>query len=260
MMRSLALPTLLVALCAQGQWDVPVPVVLNGSTAQQRQVLGLADPVDSTSAVSLAAARDNASTYALATGNVVLAADLAPAPTVYTTGMVVHILPQQANDQGALLDLNGLGPRPIAKQGGLPLDSADLFPGVPARLVYDGNMFILLGSTYLPCRTGFKAVAREFCIEDSSHAAVNFYDAVQTCTQMGARLCTFSEWTHACRSIPDFMGTVPSYEWVDSAANNARQVPSGSWTFLRYRERHPPGCRSLSSDRRCSCPGLCNFR
>jgi len=231
-MRVLALlMPMLGALCVHGQWDVPVPVVLNGSTAQQRQVLGLADPVDSSSAVSMAAARDNAATYALATGHMVLIADLVPAPSAYSAGMVVHLLPQQANGPGAQLDLNGLGPRPLAKQGGLPLDSADLFPGIPVRLVYDGTVFMLLGSTYLPCRSGFRAVAREFCIEDSSRAAVNFYNAVQACTLMGARLCTFSEWTHACRSIPDFMGTVPSYEWVDSAANSAtdaKRVGQGS--------------------------------
>lgn len=230
-MRSLSLLTLFTAFIAQGQWDVPVPLVLNGGTEDERQVLGLADPVDSTAAVSLATARDNATTYALATGSTVLTATLAPAPNAYAAGMVVHILPQQANRPGAQLDLNGLGPRPLAKQGGLPLDSADLFPGIPARLVYDGTMFLLLGNSYLPCRTGFRAVAREFCIEDSSRAALTFYSAAQACTQMGARLCTFSEWTHACRSIPDFMGTVPSFEWVDSAANSAtdaKRVGQGS--------------------------------
>ncbi|MFN6178817.1 MAG: hypothetical protein ACK46G_14940 [Flavobacteriales bacterium] len=220
-MRSLALITLLATLCAHGQWDVPVTVVLNGSTAQQRQVLGLSNPVDSSAAISLAAARDNATTYALAFGSTLIMADLAPSPSAYTVGMVVHLLPQQANGLGAQLDLNGLGPRPLAKQGGLPLDSADLFPGIPARLVYDGNAFILLGNTYLPCRQGYTAVAREFCIEDSSRAPLNFFDAAKACTDLGARLCTFSEWTHACRNIPDFMGTVPTYEWVDSAANNA---------------------------------------
>jgi hypothetical protein len=198
-----------------------VPLVLNGSTPEQRQIKGLADPVDSSAAVSLAAARDNATTYAVAIGSVVIVANLSPAPSSYATGMVIHLLPQQANSPGAQLDLNGLGLRPLAKQGGLPLDSADLFPGIPARLVYDGTSFILLGNTYLPCRLGYRAVAREFCIEDSSRAALNFFDAAKACTDLGARLCSFSEWTHACRNIPDFMGTVPTYEWVDSAANNA---------------------------------------
>jgi hypothetical protein len=50
---------------------------------------------------------------------------------------------------------------------------------------------------------------------------VNVDTAAATCTTTGARLCTFSEWTHACRVIPGFMNTVPSFEWVDHAANNA---------------------------------------
>lgn len=232
-MRALIIPLSVLAFTGSvhGQWDVPVPVFLNGALPEQRQVTGLADPVDSSSAVSLAASRDNATTLATATGASVLEVALDPAPTAYTAGMVLHVLPLEANSAGAQVDVNGLGAVPILKQGGLPLDSADLFPGIPARMVFDGNSFLLLGSTYLPCRSGFRAVAREFCIEDSSRTAVNFYTAAANCTALGARLCTFSEWTHACRVVPGFMNTVPSYEWVDSAANNAtdaKRVGQGS--------------------------------
>lgn len=232
-MRALLLPLAVLAFAGsvRGQWDVPVPVVLNGPIPDQRQVTGLADPVDSSSAVSLGASRDNATTYATATGTAVLTAELAPPPTAYSAGMVLHLRPMEANSAGAQVNVNGLGPVPILKQGGLPLDSADLFPGIPARLVFDGSSFLLLGSTYLPCRSGFRAVAREFCIEDSARTAVNFYTAAANCTAMGARLCSFSEWTHACRVVPGFMNTVPSYEWVDHAANNAtdaKRVGQGS--------------------------------
>jgi len=233
MKRCLALTTAVLASIGStlGQWDVPVPVVLNGSLPEHRQVTGLSDPVDSSAAVSMAAARDNATTYATAAGTSVLEVALNPAPTAYTAGMVLHLLPLEANSTAAQVNVNGLGPVPILKQGGLPLDSADLFPGIPARMVFDGSSFLLLGSTYLPCRSGFSAVAREFCIEDSSRTAVNFYTAAANCTAMGARLCTFSEWTHACRVIPGFMNTVPSFEWVDHAANNAtdaKRVGQGS--------------------------------
>jgi hypothetical protein len=223
MMRAclLSLVVLFLPGLVRGQWDVPVPVVLTGAAPDQRQLTGLSDPADSTAAVSLAAARDNVLTYATASGTAELTIELTPPPSAYMAGMTVHILPIEANASGAQLNVNGLGPRPLLKQGGLPLDSADLFPGIPVKLVYDGSAFLILGSSYLPCRPGYRAVAREFCIEDSSRAAVNFYTAAATCTALGGRLCTFSEWTHACRVVPGFMSTVPSVEWVDSAANNA---------------------------------------
>lgn len=232
-MRNLVLSMITLAgigpIC--GQWEVPVPVVLSGPLPEQRQVTGLADPVDSSAAVSLAAARDHVTTYAAASGAAVMEVTLTPPPAGYFPGMVLHVLPSEANSAGALVDVNGLGPVPILKQGGIPVDSADLFPGIPARMVFDGSSFLLLGNTYLPCRSGFRAVAREFCIEDSSRAAVNFYMAAANCTALGARLCTFSEWTHACRVIQGFMNTVPSFEWVDHAANNAtdaKRVGQGS--------------------------------
>jgi hypothetical protein len=222
--------SLLLVLCT-AQWSVPVPLVLNGTTDADRQVTGLADPLTTDAAVSVNAARNNATTYAEATGTDVLLATLVPAPSAYSTGMVLHILPSNANSAQAQIDVNGLGARAILKQGGLALDSADLAPGVPVRMVYDGTAFLLLGNSYLPCKAGYTTVSRQSCIEDSSHAEISFYAAAQACASRGARLCTYSEWTFGCRAIPGFLGTVTNYEWIDHAANNtsdAKRIGYGS--------------------------------
>ena len=168
------------SLCV-AQWDVPVRIELTGSQPADRQVLGLADPAVLDAGTSAEAVRSNAVSYTTTQGSAVLTGALIPAPQAYVAGMVVSVLPDEANESGAQIDLNGLGPRAIMKTGGLPLDSADLIPGSPVRLVYDGDNFIVLGPVYLPCPAGYHVGSREYCIEDSSRAAVNFYQATAAC-------------------------------------------------------------------------------
>ena len=210
----------MLVLQGWAQFDVPARVELNSADPAQRQVIGLADPIVADAGMSVEAVRSNATTYAEAAGTLNLTASLVPAPSGYAIGMLVSILPAMTNDSGATLDLNGLGPRPIVKGGGLPLDSADMHAGVLVRMVYDGTGFQVLGSSYIPCPKGFRIGAREYCIEDSSRTAQPFMASMAFCVDLGARLCSLAEWMHACRSDPGFVGTISSYEWVDHAANN----------------------------------------
>jgi len=203
------------------QLEIPTRSVLDGQNATERQVLGLGDPLTTDAAVSLEAARSTTANIANVSGVGSLTGILIPAPSSYTPGMEVTIVPTQANAAAATLDLNGLGPRLILKTGGVTLASSDLVPGTPVRLIYDGEYFQLLSSTQLPCPAGFTAATREYCIADSSDAAISFFSAAVACSARGARLCTISEWAHACFRIPGFLSTVTTAEWVDHAANNA---------------------------------------
>lgn len=230
-MRLPLLFSVLIAMKSVAQLDAPVPVQLMGASAADRQVTGLADPLTPSAGVSVEAARANATTFAVATGTSVLSASLIPIPSQYTAGMVVSIVPEDANLPGALLNLNGLGPVPIVKLGNLPLDSADLVPGMPHRMIFDGSAFQVLTSVARPCPAGYHIGSREFCIADSSQDSTTFTEAGTICQSTGARLCTFSEWLHACLSSPSFIGTVLNYEWVDHAANDsndAKRVGRGS--------------------------------
>jgi hypothetical protein len=230
------LPTLLgfflfTTIAVQAQLEMPVPLVLDASSAEDRQIIGLADPVTSDAAISLRALRNNTASTATVSGTVALVGTLTPAPVSYTAGMSVQLIPGQANAAGATLELNGLGALAIVKRGGLPLDSADLLPGVPALVIHDGSNFQLISSTSLPCPPGFTPSTRDFCVADSSRAAATWFEASAYCTERGTRLCTISEWTHACVHAPGFIGTVISAEWVDHAANNingAKLVGAGS--------------------------------
>lgn len=206
---------------ATAQWDLPARLELTGPAAQDRQVKGIAAPMAPNDAVSLDAARRTTYSRSLVSGSASLTGQLSPAPSAYTTGMLVTIIPSQPNDEEATLDLNGLGPRPIVKTGNVPLAARDLLPGIAARLVYDGTCFQLLSASHLPCPPAHTAVSSTYCIEDAPHDAATFFTAAASCTAQGGRLCTISEWSSACSSIPTFFGTVITAEWVDHAANNA---------------------------------------
>ncbi len=219
-MRSLlTISVLAVALIGQAQWEVPVRIVLDGDSAADRQVSGLADPIVGDAAVSLDAMRANTVGYAMASGDQALVADLQPIPDAYTMGMTVTIMPTVANRASPTINLNGLGAVPLIKWGGQPLDSADLVPGLPARLVHDGLAFQLMNSAYLNCPDGFHPSSARTCIQTTSSDSTTFFQAVEHCNNMGAQLCSMTEWIHACRTMPPFLSTVFGGEWVDNAAN-----------------------------------------
>ncbi|HRD51407.1 MAG TPA: hypothetical protein PKY96_02045 [Flavobacteriales bacterium] len=209
-----------LALHGAAQWDVPVRIELDGAEEPKRQVIGLAPPLAPDAAVSVDASRNSSTTFTSVAGSAVFTGTLVPPPAGYAPGMILSIVPSQTNEHGVLLDLNGLGPRPIINRSGLPVDSAALPVGKPARLMYDGQAFRVLSSLLVPCPAGYATAGREYCIESVPNPDTTFYGAVYVCRMKGARLCTMGEWVNACLANPAFIGTVLSHEWVDSAANN----------------------------------------
>lgn len=204
---------------ACGQWELPVPLELTGTSSTDRQVTGLADPLDARDAMNLDATRTLATMMTTVSGSTAIIGALTPAPSAYSVGMVVVVVPVEPNEAGATLELNGLGPKFMVKTGGVPLAAGDLRANVPSRFIYDGERFQLISSTPLPCPAGFSSAGRSFCIADGTLAAANFFNAISGCASLGARLCTISEWSHACFRLPGFLATVTEPEWVDHAAN-----------------------------------------
>ncbi len=204
-----------------GQWEVPGTLELTGDPPETRQVIGLADPTTPDAGISLDAARTQATNYTATTGSIVLSGTLHPAPGQYTAGMMVTVVPSEPNQANAMLDLNDLGPVPVVKGDGTPLDSADLNPGAPARLLFDGTGFVVISNIPRPCRSGYIVVSSWSCVEAAPRGPLPFTEANVACADGGGRICKFSEWTTACRTLQGFLGTMQGYEWVDSAANNA---------------------------------------
>ncbi len=223
MKRTLFLLAALSSMVLHAQLDVPVPLRFVGD-GPDRRVGGLADPVSLNDGLSVDAARATTTSRAIVSGTTTLVGQLAPAPVGLVAGMTVTITTVSANHAGATLDLNGLGARPILKWGALPLDSADLAPQVPARVVFDGMNFLLLDNNYRTCPTGYTAASATTCIGNSPVGSNNFHGAAQDCHALGARLCRFEEWYSACRNNTAFITTVTANEWVDDGANSAAEA------------------------------------
>ena len=201
------------------QWELPVPLNLTGANPNDRQVNGLTTPAASSDAVSLNAARELVYARTTVTGNTALLGQLTPSLAAYIPGMLVTIIPTLANAAAPTLDLNGLGPHFIVKPGNIPLLAGDLRPGIPVRVAFNGTYSVLASATHIPCPTGYSSPHHALCIQAEPQAAATFYSAASICVEQGARLCTISEWSHACHMLSGFFATVSEAEWVDHAAN-----------------------------------------
>lgn len=202
------------------QLEMPVRMQLDGPTNEDRQVTGLADPTQTDAALSVDAVRTGTVNRATTAGSLHLEGSVQPGPFVLSPGQVVTIVPQEANETGADLDLDNTGAHPLVKWGGVPLDSADLTAGTPARLVFDGVNWQLLNWNARPCPTGSKPANAGHCVDTETRGTGTYYEAVAACTDRGGRLCSFGEWSSACRRDPAFLPTVTNYEWIEDAANN----------------------------------------
>lgn len=213
-----------LASSASAQLDVPVLLELDGATEAERQVVGLADPIGPDAALSVDALRSGVVSTTTTIGSSTLIGELDPAPSVPLAGMLITILPEETNLAGASLDLNGTGPLPILKWGTVPVDSADLPVRIPTRLIYAGTHYLVLNTVSRPCPKNTSVGSTLYCIDDSSSVEGTFYQGVNACASRGGRLCSFGEWTSACRKYPGFIGTVTAYEWVDDAANSSGEA------------------------------------
>lgn len=211
---------MLLGIGSSAQWTVPATVQLDGPTGADRQVLGLATPLQPTNGANAVTDRTASVSMAEATGVNALTLTLSPPPTGLVPGMRVIVLPSATNTGAVTLDVNGLGLRPVYKDINVPMDSAELRAGVPVQVIYDGAAFQLSTQMYPACPTGTKAVGRTVCIEQTSREPLNWYAANTACTNAGLRLCGFADWMQACLQADNILGTVVDYEWVDEAANS----------------------------------------
>ncbi len=222
--------SLLMLVPAFGQWEVPGRIVLDGAANGDRQVSGLAAPQAAADGVSAETDRSNWSVLATATGSDALTLSLTPTLTSYTPGLRMIFLPQSVNTGAVTLNVDGLGIRALLKDVNASLDSADLKPGIPTHVIYDGAAFQVVNQLYPGCPVGFSPISRDVCIADLPNDTLNWYAAVNRCNAQGARLCSMQEWIQGCLKYPGFVSTVTDYEWVDSGANYNNMAKNMGWT------------------------------
>lgn len=83
--------------------------------------------------------------YGTATGTNALVATLTPAPSKLVAGFTLRFKNTTANTGTVILNVNGLGAKPIVKNGGVALSAGDLKASGVYTVCYDGTNFILQG-------------------------------------------------------------------------------------------------------------------
>jgi hypothetical protein len=218
-----------VSVTSWCQLEVPHSLVLDGPQNADRQVTGLGTPANNTDGASVNADRNNTTSFAPTSGTTSLIASLTPALTAYAPGLRITLLPANANDGDATLNVNGLGAIPLRKNINMPLDSGDLRPGLPLQVIYDGTVFQVVDQIYPGCPSGFTPVSADVCIQLTPNDTLTWYGAVNYCANRGARLCGFQDWLQGCLRVPGFATTIVDYEWVDSAANSLNYAKLLGW-------------------------------
>lgn len=218
-----AISGLFVPLTVMAQLESPVPIVLEGTTNADRQVKGSELPTAPDHGASAQAVRFQAVQKSVAIGTNTLSASLTPAALSYTAGMMLSITPTTANDTAVTLNVDGLGAVPVLKFTNEPLDSADLRPGIPILMVYDGVSFQLISQTGIACPPGMLEVNRDVCVDAAPSGPASWYNAVSTCNLRGYRLCGWADWFKGCSMPGGFVNSIVEYEWLDNASNDNNQ-------------------------------------
>lgn len=230
-MRILLHLTILIPIFSVGQVTFGNKVTLTGSLDEDRQVVGISsNPTSYNQAVNVDVIESNKLKFAEATGNGNnLIANLPIAPTSYIEGMSVYILTNNTNTGNMTININGLGIVPIYKNVSQEIEPNQVVVGQIIHLIYDGTAFQLMNDIREVCPSGFVDVNESYCIEINERVPAVYFDAINTCGNINAKLCSFDTWFYACQDInasAQLVGMIGNWEWLDAGGNNLSTAQS----------------------------------
>jgi hypothetical protein len=86
----------------------------------------------------------------------------------------------------------------------------------------DGETGLITGAAS-GCPTDMRT-GGTFCIETTDRGGQNRYGAVDTCFNLGRRLCTGEAWMAACRNISGLSNMTNNWEWVSDLSRSDEQA------------------------------------
>lgn len=148
MKKQILLAVFLFAICnVYGQLLLDKQLQMTGGTNADRRITNLGDPTGAADAVNAASLQKGMLTYASATGSAgdyVVA--LSPAPTAYTTGMIVNFKANHSNTGAATLKVGSLAAIDIKTGVTNDLPANAIVNDQMVSVIYDGANFQLLSS------------------------------------------------------------------------------------------------------------------
>ena len=233
-MRSLSVIALmLLTAVVTAQVQVDKALRATSSDAGERQIDGLAPPVQEDALMTLGNAQDGAVHWAQVAGTVnAITLALDPPATAYDNGMLLRFLPTVNATGPVTLNVNGLGARKLLRPDLLSVSAGQVRSGSPVEVQYADSVFILLSRAEGGCPPGYLLVTSQYCIQQGENNNQTWLAAVSYCADRGARLCTWDEYFHACTLHSATMtGMFDDWEWYDDTADHTHTaVQGGRWT------------------------------
>ena len=224
------LNTLIIALLLNSigwsQIKLNNKIYLTGDIDEDKQVLNISSNVnDLNDAINAEVLHSNQLNYSVASGNGNnVEINLPINPEQYIEGMSVYFKANATNAGAMTININNLGSKPIYKNVDEELEPSEVISGQIVHIIYDGSAFQLLSDiNNSQCPTGFVRVNKDYCIEVDERAPASFWDAIITCGNIDAKLCSWDYWYYACQdpTISSELNNMTNsvWEWVDTGGN-----------------------------------------
>ncbi len=207
---------------ALAQVDLDAPLVLDGDSAQ-RAVIGIADPLDGTAAITVEASLRASWAWCSATlQDTVVSLTVSPPVTDYVPGLLLRFRVEQPMQGELYINLDGSGAWPLERPDGLPLAIGQLVPGIIAEVVLADGRYVLLNAPEVGCPNGYTQVNARYCIETAPPATTGTWPwAADRCAAQGGKLCTWGEYIGACSLVASGLaGMFSEWEWIDDTSNH----------------------------------------
>ncbi|MEZ4739553.1 MAG: hypothetical protein R2818_09435 [Flavobacteriales bacterium] len=228
-----------LVLCSAAELSAQVsvdgPILLTGTTNEDRQVTGLPSSTGPDHVLTAGVVQGGAAEYAAAVNGTSWNIDLPAFGTSPSAGTHLIVRAPAPSAGPIQLQLNGSGPYPVLR-GLQPMNGTELTEGRLLSLVFDGSAFQVLNGKAdqrRDCPTNMVDVNGQFCMELTERGSTDFFTAALNCSAQDRRMCSWSEFHVACLRATELAltGMTNNWEWTNNTANednSVRVVGSGS--------------------------------
>lgn len=241
-MRHTLVILVLLGLCswASAQVEIDNSIDFNSTIASERQVQGLASPVDGTNLISMGATVSGTVNWC----SITRTADtliLQPVfePNLRLNGQLFRFL-MDANSTGdTWIGSPGFSTARLLDGDGSLITEGMLRQGETIQVQWKDSVYYLLNPPPSICPTGFIRINETLCIQSSDNTLVDWYEANEICDEKGGRLCTWGEYIHACQSHgPQMTGLFNNWEWMDDSSDHTHTADQvGRWACHSNRSK-----------------------
>lgn len=215
-----------LSICS-AQVQIDKPILLNGTSTEDRQIQNLGDPHSQNSALRAEDLKYGKYNFANSVGVDTIFLTFDPLVDTLIDGDLFFFQPSLINTNEVFLKCSFFPAAfPLLINGSDTIKRGQILPGKIIAAIYSGGKAYVITPINRTCPTGFVKVNENYCIEINERSTSNFFSAASTCFSQDAELCTWAEWYYACINATSLSlaGMTNNFEWLDDAANASLQV------------------------------------